>query len=419
MVELVDALDAWFFSNYSALLTEVRIQNCFKQPPCHVPPTYSTTPPLSIAFLCGLARSVGEVKRSNSWGLPMSSSPVAVGVLVGSAPDAAEGGAATSSATVVYGCAVPAAPAQQRPQSALPLRVIAEILRENLDLKGSVTEVVRAAVNALELEERCEGQSLIAQARLCHEALCGTGPSSSAPLTTFSRRPGSARAGPRAPAAAAVALADGPFAPVLRCRGVDFGFQYHNFYGDWHLSTEQPQAHGRPHYEHNTMYGGTAHLFHVIDPTYNVPRWVLGPSPGNENGWAFCESDAPTPHEVHASWISWDGFEWHSSPSLRFVEPSPPGVEDEESDYEEETALEARFVNEQGEGQLGGAWQEAPAPASDGESAYIQRSGETSAGETGTGTFDAERRRDTAAGRRTAHGGHSGGGSRSRMCLVM
>ena len=91
-------------------------------------------------------------------------------------------------------------------------------------------------------------------------------------------------------------------------------------------------------------------------------RWVLGPSPGNENGWAFCESDAPTPHEVHASWISWDGFEWHSSPSLRFVEPSPPGVEDEESDYEEETALEARFVNEQGEGQLGGAWQEAPPP---------------------------------------------------------
>ena len=47
---------------------------------------------------------------------------------------------------------------------------------EKPDLKGSVTEVVRAAVNALELEERCEGQSLIAQARLCHEALCGTGP---------------------------------------------------------------------------------------------------------------------------------------------------------------------------------------------------------------------------------------------------
>ena len=89
-----------------------------------------------------------------------------------------------------------------------------------------------------------------------------------------------------------------------------------------------------------------AHLFHVIDPHYHVPRWVLGPSPGNENGWAFCESDAPTPSEVRASWISWDGFEWHTSPSLRFVEPAAAGEVDEESDYEEETELEARFINE-------------------------------------------------------------------------
>jgi len=105
----------------------------------------------------------------------------------------------------------------------------------------------------------------------------------------------------------------------LMCKGVEWGFQYHNFYGDWELSANDPLNNGRPHYVHNTMYGGHAHLFHTIDPHYHVPRWVIGPAPGNENGWAFCESDAPTPHEVQATWISWDGFEWHSCKSFRYV----------------------------------------------------------------------------------------------------
>jgi hypothetical protein len=76
--------------------------------------------------------------------------------------------------------------------------------------------------------------------------------------------------------------------------------QYHNFYGAWDLSTDAPLCNGRPHYSHSTMYGGRAHLFHVIDGTYGVPRWVIGPSPKNEQGWAFAESDAQTPFEVRS-----------------------------------------------------------------------------------------------------------------------
>jgi len=124
----------------------------------------------------------------------------------------------------------------------------------------------------------------------------------------------------------------------LMCKGVEWGFQYHNFYGDWELSTTQQLCNGRPHYVHNTMYGGHAHLFHTIDPHYHVPRWVIGPAPGNENGWAFCESDAPTPHEVQATWISWDGFEWHSCKSFRYVpkEHEMDGLESDEDDFMDE-----------------------------------------------------------------------------------
>ena len=124
----------------------------------------------------------------------------------------------------------------------------------------------------------------------------------------------------------------------LMCKGVEWGFQYHNFYGDWELSSNEPLCNNRPHYVHNTMYGGHAHLFHTIDPHYNVPRWVIGPAPGNENGWAFCESDAPTPHEVQATWISWDGFEWHSCKSFRYVpkEHEMDGLSDEEDFLEDD-----------------------------------------------------------------------------------
>ncbi|KAL3932462.1 MAG: hypothetical protein SGPRY_000692 [Prymnesium sp.] len=128
----------------------------------------------------------------------------------------------------------------------------------------------------------------------------------------------------------------------LMCKGVEWGFQYHNFYGDWELAENEPICHGRPHYVHNTMYGGYAHLFHTMDPHYNVPRWVIGPAPGNENGWAFCESDAPTPHEAKTTWISWDGFEWHSCKTFRFVakEHELDGLSDEEDFLDDEEEVE-------------------------------------------------------------------------------
>ena len=122
------------------------------------------------------------------------------------------------------------------------------------------------------------------------------------------------------------------------CKGVEWGFQYHNFYGDWEIDEEVPKVNNRPHYKHNTMYGGYAHLFHCMDPHYHVPRWVIGPTPGNENGWAFCESDANTPWESKACWISWDGFEWSTCKNFRFVtkEHELDGLSDDDDFFDEE-----------------------------------------------------------------------------------
>ena len=90
-------------------------------------------------------------------------------------------------------------------------------------------------------------------------------------------------------------------------------------------------------------YGGYAHLFHCIDPHYHVPRWVIGPAPGNENGWAFVESDAYTPSEVAACWISWDGTEWHTCKDFRYVtkEHELDGMSDDDDFDEEEEEAEA------------------------------------------------------------------------------
>ena len=132
----------------------------------------------------------------------------------------------------------------------------------------------------------------------------------------------------------------------LMCKGVEWGFQYHNFYGDWELAEADPICHARPHYVHNTMYGGYAHLFHTMDPHYNVPRWVIGPAPGNENGWAFCESDADRPNKAQTTWISWDGFEWHSCKTFRFVpkEHELDGLSDEEDFIDEDDDVDPDFL---------------------------------------------------------------------------
>lgn len=118
-----------------------------------------------------------------------------------------------------------------RPASAPPLRVIAEMLREQLDVKGSVPQVVDAAGELLGLQFP-EGANLVQRAKMCHDALNGDG--------SWGRRPGSARprTAPRAAmAVAAVAappgvevaeglpLEDAAPPAVLRCRGVEFGFQ--------------------------------------------------------------------------------------------------------------------------------------------------------------------------------------------------
>ena len=68
------------------------------------------------------------------------------------------------------------------------------------------------------------------------------------------------------------------------------------------------------------------------------------PSPGNENGWAFCESDANTPWEVTTCWISWDGFEWHTCKSFKYVskEHELDGLSDDEAEsWEAAEAAEA------------------------------------------------------------------------------
>jgi len=140
------------------------------------------------------------------------------------------------------------------------------------------------------------------------------------------------------------------FHRFLMCKGVEWGFQYHNFYGDWELADAEPICHDRPHYVHNTMYGGYAHLFHTMDPHYNVPRWVIGPAPGNENGWAFCESDAETPFTANTTWISWDGFEWHSCKTFRFVpkEHELDGLSEEEDFIDDEDDFDAEYDYEGG-----------------------------------------------------------------------
>jgi len=145
------------------------------------------------------------------------------------------------------------------------------------------------------------------------------------------------------------------FHRFLMCKGVEWGFQYHNFYGDWQLADSDPIFHSRPHYIHSTMYGGYAHLFHTMDPHYNVPRWVIGPAPGNENGWAFCESDAAKPQDSTTTWISWDGFEWHASKTFRFVpkEHELDGLSDEE-DFEDDDDEFAALIAAEDDAPKGG-----------------------------------------------------------------
>ncbi|KAL1502908.1 hypothetical protein AB1Y20_010981 [Prymnesium parvum] len=100
------------------------------------------------------------------------------------------------------------------------------------------------------------------------------------------------------------------------------GTSYESFRGEWQLCREAPQFNQRPHYTH--AVGGTpivAHLFHCRDPHHGVPRWVIGPTPGDNNGWGFCESAAMLPTHELPDWNLWDGTSWHSGCDLRFILP--------------------------------------------------------------------------------------------------
>jgi hypothetical protein len=238
-----------------------------------------------------------------------------------------------------------------------PLTIVAEQLSARYQLAGNVKQVIDAASAILELDDT--SSNLVQRGRQCYVALLRergsanvppaseqavqdeasdsiTSQAGAAAAPTSCARIASEGSSPPLTTTAARPAAPGPSSGdddkwfenlagvgsvhrLLKCRGVEWAFQYHNFYGDWQLSRDQPLCNGRPHYEHKSLYGGLGHLFHTIDPHHHVPRWVIGPATGNENGWAFCESEAPTPHLITVTWISYDGFDWYECKSLRFV----------------------------------------------------------------------------------------------------
>ena len=95
----------------------------------------------------------------------------------------------------------------------------------------------------------------------------------------------------------------------IGCTGGQYGFGKHNLGGAWHLSQDEPLIDGAPHYEHlipaqstGQAGGAVAHLYRVQSSIGNVRRWVVGPTPGAEGGWAMAQSDAEQPADAGLSW---------------------------------------------------------------------------------------------------------------------
>ena len=219
-----------------------------------------------------------------------------------------------------------------------PLRIIAEHLRDVYGCTGSIAQTV-AAAEASQLAAAIAdttGLTLMERARLCYDRV--SPPDEDATL----------------PPEPVIGM---PLAPSLTCLGVSWSFHYFNLYGDWHLSAATPLCNGRPHYEHQTMYAGRAHLFHANDAQHDgAPRWLIGPSTDGAVAWAFAESDAPTVESIDGSdpagtmareppleWIAWDGAEWCDSGRLRFTSRALTAAE-----RAEERELESRFVGADG-----------------------------------------------------------------------
>ena len=122
-------------------------------------------------------------------------------------------------------------------------------------------------------------------------------------------------------------------------------YQYHNFFGDWTLCPTEPLFNGRPHYVHNTLHEGLAHMYHIVDPNFDAPRWVIGAQVGTTEGWAVAEAESDESFP-EGTWMAMtDSGEWQDS-SFHF-EPliDKDGCMDDE-EYDQELEMEARLVEE-------------------------------------------------------------------------
>jgi hypothetical protein len=123
---------------------------------------------------------------------------------------------------------------------------------------------------------------------------------------------------------------------TLKCTGGSGIFQRHNFEGLWLLSEGEEISGGHAHYEHHTPNGQMVHLFHVNSAYGGVPRWVIGPVPGNENGWGFVDTTASHPEIISEKWMVWMETSWEESKRLTFKAVAGDDEEGQEDDEEED-----------------------------------------------------------------------------------
>jgi len=130
---------------------------------------------------------------------------------------------------------------------------------------------------------------------------------------------------------------------TLKCTGGSGIFQRHNFEGLWLLSEGEEISGGHAHYEHHTPNGQMVHLFHVNSAYGGVPRWVIGPVPGNENGWGFVDTTASHPEIISEKWMVWMETSWEESKRLTFkavAGDDEEGLEDDEEEDDDDDLAE-------------------------------------------------------------------------------
>ena len=234
-----------------------------------------------------------------------------------------------------------------------PLMPIADQLSTRLHLKGNTKQVIDAAYALLKMD--FTDTNLTQRGRRCYLWLLNNRGAEMTPVKTATTLTEprsinaettletSQKASDVVKDTSASDDNDGPFVRlqdgVRVHRVLEFDTDddvWAEFLGQWRLDTRNPMINGRPHYVREVVGRETrehlAHLFHTIDPHYHVPRWVIGPAPGNENGWAFSESDAATPQATSEAWIAYDGSEWCScsEESFRFVPQGERPTPDEQ-----------------------------------------------------------------------------------------